>query len=323
MGKVAVIWNDRYPEEGHVVLRGRLRPAFEYLKETGLLNDPSVVLYEPVPASPEIVRKIHTEDHLKKVSVTGYYDIAMLTAGGAALAGKLVYSGEVDSAFVFTAAAGHHANKDFFWGFCYINNAAVLIETLRSEMSARRFMIVDTDPHFGDGNFDIYRDDDEVFLLEFHSGGPYDPDLGKTAVSVPLPHNTTDEQIVWALNELLPPLAKRHKPEMILWELGHDAHHRDYGGFELTVNGFIGLCHTIKDVAEKVCGGRMVVLLSGGSNPDVAKLVIYGVVATLAGKDVGTLPDVGELKIREKDRDFAWSVVRENVEKVFRYFKEK
>ena len=313
-----IIWSDRYPEEGHMLLKERLKPAFNYLKTMKIFENPNIKLYEPIPASEEIIQKIHTKDMLVKVKATGYYEIAKLTAGGCALAGELIWKGEINNAFAFTAAAGHHASKDFFWGFCYINNAAVLVETLKEKHKVKKFLIVDTDPHFGDGTWEIFENDENVFHLEFHGGGPLDPKFGKNSVSVPLPSESRDEHVLYAVEKLLEPIAENFGPEILIWEFGHDAHHQDYGAWQLTVPGFTKIAKTLVKTSKKICDGKLIVLLSGGSNENVAKLSIYGIVSTLAeipfkAEDTGYLPEQNT-DIKEEISN----VVKKNVEKVLK-----
>jgi len=311
-----IIWSDRYAEEGHMLLKTRLKPAFNYLKTMKIFENSNIKLYEPIPASEEIIQKIHTKDMLVKVKATGYYEIAKLTAGGCALAGELIWKGEINNAFAFTAAAGHHASRDFFWGFCYINNAAVLVETLREKYNVKNILIVDTDPHFGDGTWEIFENDENTFHLELHGGGPLEPTFGKNSVSIPLPSESRDEHILYALEKLLKPITEKFSPELIIWEFGHDAHHQDYGAWQLTVPGFTKIAEILVKISKETCDGKLIALLSGGSNENVAKLSIYGIISTLAEipfkvKDTSYLHEQNT-DIKEEIRD----IIEKNTEKV-------
>ena len=313
-----IIWSDRYAEEGHMLLKTRLKPAFNYLKTMKIFENPNIKLYEPIPASEEIIQKIHTKDMLVKVKATGYYEIAKLTAGGCVLAGELIWKGEINNAFAFTAAAGHHASRDFFWGFCYINNAAVLVETLREKYNVKNILIVDTDPHFGDGTWEVFENDENTFHLELHGGGPLEPKFGKNSVSIPLPSESRDEHILYALEKLLKPVTEKFSPELIIWEFGHDAHHQDYGAWQLTVPGFTKIAEILVKISKEICDGKLIVLLSGGSNENVAKLSIYGIISTLA-----------EIPFKVKDTSYLHeqntdvkkeikNVIEKNIEKVLK-----
>jgi acetoin utilization deacetylase AcuC-like enzyme len=69
---------------------------------------------------------------------------------------------------------------------------------------------------------------------------------------------------------------------MILWNMGHDAHALDYGGFNLSLRAFPAMTDILLQAADEVCSGRLVVLLSGGSEVSVAKHAISGIVRKLA-----------------------------------------
>ena len=84
------------------------------------------------------------------------------------------------------------------------------------------------------------------------------------------------------LNALTPFFAEKFEPEMILWNFGHDAHHADYGGFNLTISAFPEMTKIITQSAKDICDDKLVVLLSGGSNLWIAKQSITSIVAVLA-----------------------------------------
>jgi len=55
---------------------------------------------------------------------------------------------------------------------------------------------------------------------------------------------------------------------MIFWEFGYDNTLGDYGDIGLSKEVHLHLLELIKDVAEKVCGGKLVVILCGGSSSE-------------------------------------------------------
>ena len=113
----------------------------------------------------------------------GYYCMAIETAitGGtweasksaaacAMTAQKLVSPG--NPAFALCRPPGHHAAKDLYGGYCFMNNAAIAVEGfLRS--GAKRVAFLDVDFHHGNGSQDIFYDRNDVLFCSLH-GHPED-----------------------------------------------------------------------------------------------------------------------------------------------------
>lgn len=282
-----VLYHPLMALEGYPVLAGRVQPAFEYLKQTGTLDAPKIRLEEAQYVPEDLLLTVHTKSHVQRVKRTGY-DKASLVSGGAAVrAGESVWLGEAANAFAFTGCAGHHASRDSFWGFCYYNNSALLVRHLQQVHDVKRFFIVDTDPHPGDGTRDTLGDDEGVFHLNFEASFRERVDVTTDRhVDVPFPSSSGDESFVEAVRRLVPPLARRSQAQMILWNMGHDAHAQDYGGFNLSLRAFPAMTDILLQAAEKVCSGRLVVLLSGGSEVFVAQHAISSIIRKLAGLSI-------------------------------------
>ena len=78
----------------------------------------------------------------------------------------LMNAGE-QSAFVLTRPPGHHAGRDFFGGYCFLNNAAIAAQALRDSGCAR-VAILDVDYHHGNGTQDIFYACADVFFASIH-----------------------------------------------------------------------------------------------------------------------------------------------------------
>ncbi len=286
MPQTCLIYHPKFATHGNLFLRERLAPAYnslmDFLKEND--RDNRVVIQTPERVKEELILQIHTTQHLARVKEDECYEAARLSAGGALLAGEMVWTKKVKNSFVFTGTAGHHASRNSYWGFCYINNSALLIQHLRNTYNVKRFMIIDTDPHPGDGTRNIFESDENVVHLNFFSDGySFSDDLIKSnKFDIPLPSNISDKGFLRVLQELTPFLAEKFGPEMILWNFGHDSHHADYGGFNLTTSAFPEMAKIITQAAKDSCDDNLVVLLSGGSNLWVAKQSIISIVAVLA-----------------------------------------
>ncbi len=109
-------------------------------------------LVEAEPATEQQLLLAHTPDHIDWVRREGLYDIAALAAGGAIQTARLSLEAP---AFGAIRPPGHHASADNCWGFCYFNNMAVALLTLRQEGRIETAAVLDFDLHYGDGNVDI------------------------------------------------------------------------------------------------------------------------------------------------------------------------
>jgi acetoin utilization protein AcuC len=75
-----------------------------------------------------------------------------------------------DVACAFNMAGGlHHAMPDRASGFCYVNDAAVLIRLLAA--AGQRVAYVDIDAHHGDGVQAAFYDTDQVLTISLHETG--------------------------------------------------------------------------------------------------------------------------------------------------------
>jgi acetoin utilization deacetylase AcuC-like enzyme len=106
------------------------------------------------------------------------------------------------AAFALCRPPGHHAARDLYGGYCFLNNAAIAAQFLR-DRGAARVAILDVDFHHGNGTQDIFYDRADVLYLSLH-GDPteafpyfsgYADETGSGAgtgytVNLPLPRGT-------------------------------------------------------------------------------------------------------------------------------------
>lgn len=270
--KVAVTYHEDFGKHGHAVLKNRVIPSFQALKE--LIAAGKVEVFEPqLSGVQKLVEKIHTPRHLQEVEYSGYYEVSLLSVASVVTAAELLAEQKFKRAFAYVGAAGHHASRNGFWGFCYLNDVAAAILRLR-EKGWKRFLILDVDPHFGDGTRDIFKYDRDVIHINFDTStqprldtefNNYDYGLGFCK----------DREFLAALEEALQPL---YDFEMMIVIFGHDSHMRDYGGFSLSFDAYPALARKVKEYA----GERPLLwVLSGGSEPEVAKQVIPDIIRVL------------------------------------------
>ena len=71
------------------------------------------------------------------------------------------------AAFALTRPPGHHAGADFFGGYCFLNNAALVAQHL-GDRGAARVAVLDIDYHHGNGTQAIFYDRPDVFFASIH-----------------------------------------------------------------------------------------------------------------------------------------------------------
>lgn len=277
--QVAVIYHEDFGKKGFSVLKERIQPSFEKLMESGLVDGEDVQVFRARPAPLELVEECHTVSHMLNMKNDPYRDVAMLSAGSVMMAAEMVATGQAKRAFAYTGTAGHHASRGSCWGFCYFNDVAITIRRLR-QMGIERFLIVDVDPHFGDGTRDFFKDDASVFHINLHSGSDEVFDTEKNNYDFGITFGAKNERFLTALKSALD-LARDFDFQMAFLIFGHDSHQDDYGGFDLTFEAYPRMAQMILDAV----GDRgLVVVLSGGSCVHVAERVIPDVISVLAGR---------------------------------------
>ena len=255
----------------------------------GLLGKGNVYYYDAVygsrdglfylePVAEQLLLKVHSQNMIESVKRKGDYESALYSAGGTVQAAEEIRRGNIDNAFVFTSFGDHHAGRDFYHGMCYFNGAALAIAMLK-EKGAKRFAIVDTDSHHGDGTRDIFRRDAGVLHVCF-CDQDYSDRYNKIDIQIPNP--ITDEECLSKMKQALIPRVEVFKPEYIFWEYGYDATKAEYGDKGISPDLHIRLAELIKTVADEVCKGRLIAILCGGSRRDTATYTIPRIISVFA-----------------------------------------
>ncbi|MEP7100718.1 MAG: histone deacetylase family protein [Burkholderiales bacterium] len=82
-------------------------------------------------------------------------------------AARAVSNGAVQAAFALSRPPGHHAGRDFFGGYCFLNNAALAAQALR-DGGAQRVAVLDVDYHHGNGTQAIFWERSDVLTVSVH-----------------------------------------------------------------------------------------------------------------------------------------------------------
>jgi len=311
----AIIYSEKYLKHnlgsGHPERPERLRAIVEALKQAGYWSSPNVRVMEPEPAKREDIELAHDPEYvelIEKLSRFGRlldgdtpvnantFKLALLAVGGTIKAGRSAMSGEVKNAFALVRPPGHHAGRAFGGGFCYFNNLAIMVERLKREFKLKRIFVFDFDAHHGNGTQDIFYGDPSVLYMSTHQDGRtlypgtgFVDEIGSGegeghTVNVPLPPGSSDADYAGVMQELFVPLTEAFKPELFAVSVGMDAYINDpLTQLELSTSSYGWLMRYVVDQAEKICRGRVVLVLEGGYALDALADGAVRIVKTLTG----------------------------------------
>ncbi|MBW1752429.1 MAG: histone deacetylase [Deltaproteobacteria bacterium] len=288
MKKTGVFYHPSFSRRSYLTRGARLEDfpgAIEHI----LARD-NVTMYESPPIEEEWILKVHTPELIRGVEADTLCSTAWHSAGGVVLAGEKVCTGEIDNAFALIGAGGHHSGRNYFGGYCCFNDVVITITYLREVHNVRRFAIMDTDAHHGDGTRDLLRNDPEVLhvcccgmdhvsedgtKVDILAPGGYWGPQGKGGEDI-------DQTYADKIKSEFYPRVMDFKPDLIFWYFGFDTHKGDYGSLGLSGRCYQKIARFMLQTAEEVTGGRLEVVLAGGSRTDIATNVIPPIIEILA-----------------------------------------
>lgn len=311
--KVCITYHEKFVQYdlgvNHPFRGDRFIKARSIFDEKGLSQSPNVFYIRPEPVERMDLLKVHDENYVNLIYRLAEFgrpynmdtpvsksilEALMLIIGGVTEAGTAIIEGRADRA-VALGGGFHHAGRDYGGGFCLFNDIAILIEHLREKYRLRRLLILDYDVHFGNGTSDIYYSDPDVLFISLHQdprtiypGRGFIDEIGEGKgegynINIPLPIRTGEQAYLYAFREIFPPLADEFKPDMIIANGGSDAHFADHlGSLGLTAKGFFEISRTIAETANKVCNGKVALLIASGYNSIVLPYCWYALAAGIA-----------------------------------------
>ena len=292
--KVGFIYNPIYLKHDtgqHSENAKRLTAIMTHLEKIELKSQ--LVPLLPCPISIQELSLVHEEQYIaciKDMAQKGggwldgdtvmsadSYDAALYAAGGAICATEAVMDGELACAFALVRPPGHHASPGQAMGFCLFNNIAIAARHAKNKYKLKRLLIIDFDVHAGNGTQTVFYDEPGVLYISVHQY-PHYPGTGSmdeigsgegrgATINIPLPAGCGDAEYLQVFREIIVPAAGRFKPQLILVSAGYDSHWADeLAMMRVTVNGFARMVMVIKELAGKLCCGRLIFSLEGGYN---------------------------------------------------------
>ena len=241
--------------------------------------------YIPEPCSVETLKEAHTEDYINKIKnktlnkneirkigfplVDSVVRRSFIATGGTVLATKLALNYGIACN---TAGGSHHATSNEGAGFCVFNDVAVAAKYLTSRGLANKILIIDLDVHQGNGNSEIFKNDNQVFTFSMHSKVNYPAKKSVSDLDIELEENLEDREYIDILKNNLKYLNEREF-DFVFYIAGVDIHYNDrLGKLKISDNGIFERDELVIDnfFSNKIpiCG-----VLGGGYNQDFNKLV--------------------------------------------------
>ena len=241
--------------------------------------------YIPEPCSVETLKEAHTEDYINKIKnktldkneirkigfplVDSVVRRSFIATGGTVLATKLALNYGIACN---TAGGSHHATSNEGAGFCVFNDVAVAAKYLTSRGLANRILIIDLDVHQGNGNSEIFKNDNQVFTFSMHSKVNYPAKKSISDLDIELEENLEDIEYIDILKKNLKYL-NEEEFDFVFYIAGVDIHYNDrLGKLKISDNGIFERDELVIDnfFSNKIpiCG-----VLGGGYNEDFNKLV--------------------------------------------------
>jgi acetoin utilization deacetylase AcuC-like enzyme len=243
----------------------------------------------PRAATREQLARVHDTAYIQRIADTSgqaialdpdtytspeSYDVALLAAGAAVDAVERAIAAPDTTTLALVRPPGHHAERDRAMGFCLFNNVAVAAAHARA-LGLARVAIMDYDVHHGNGTEHMFESDPAVLYLSTHQF-PYYPGTGAAGeigvsagrgftVNVPLEAGALDEDYRIVFAEVIVPVLRQFKPDLLIVSAGFDAHERDpLAGMRLTTPAFAAMTGELRAVAAECCQGKMAVVTEGG-----------------------------------------------------------
>jgi acetoin utilization deacetylase AcuC-like enzyme len=264
----------------------------------------------PPPARVSQLERVHEKDYLMRLKIAclrGHHFFmspdnhispqtfhAVLAAGGCALAlaDTLLEQG---AGFALVRPPGHHAGRSNAEGFCFINHAALVIETIRRQQPEAGFLVVDFDVHHGNGLNFLYYDDPGIFYYSLHgtpdhifpnTGHIHETGRGDGSgctCNITLPLDCSGDQWLQQFELNLRGFEKKLRPDYLLVNAGFDAHREDpFGVMQVEDHHFLAAVRHLQALAREYCGGRIGLFLEGGYSAAVLERLVPEIITELA-----------------------------------------
>ncbi|MBN1690003.1 MAG: hypothetical protein JW901_03165 [Dehalococcoidia bacterium] len=219
-------------------------------------------------------------------------EAARLIIGQAKMGCDLIQKGAYKKA-ISIGGGMHHAKPSCGEGFCLYNDVAFSARYLINNYKLNKVLVLDTDAHAGNGTCEYFYDDPKVLFIDLHQdprtlypGTGFVGDIGTGkgkgfTVNIPMPPNAGYDSYYRVFGEIVEPLAREFKPQIIIRNGGSDPHPDDgLTDLGLPVRGFQMIGEKVRYMADELCQGRELDLIASGYNK---RVLPYSWMALISG----------------------------------------
>lgn len=264
-------------------------------------------------------------------------EAARLIIGQAKLGCDLIEDGTYKKA-VSIGGGLHHAKRSSGEGFCLYNDVAFAALYLLNHHKLERVLILDTDAHAGNGTADYFQEDPRVLFIDLHQdprtiypGTGYAGEIGTGkgkgfTANIPLPSNAGYNSYYHVLREIVEPLTREFKPQVIIRNGGSDPHMDDgLTDLGLQVRGFRMIGERVRLLADEICQGKELDLIASGYNMSVLPNAWLALISGLANWEISVKEPEPVTRKSHKDTAYAQTKlvaaeVKENLKPYWRCF---
>lgn len=259
----------------------------------------------------------------------GMHEAGKIAVGSSLKGVELVFRGKFKKAIVLGGGL-HHAKREKGEGFCIYNDVVICAKKLLKK-GLKKILILDTDAHAGNGTSEAFYEDGEVLFIDIHqdprtiypgTGFIREIGTGKGAgfcVNIPLLPGAGDKSYEFIFKEVIFPIVKEFKPQIIIRNGGSDPHFADaLTNLGLTLKGFRLIGEKVSQLSNEVCGGKEIDLLASGYNQKVLPSAWLSLVAGLLNLRV-ELKEPQEKSLESPIKDFRLKETKKTVKELKSY----
>lgn len=278
-----VSWAHPLPEDHRFpMLKYELIPG--QLLYEGIITEAN--LFSPKPLAEGIILRTHAADYwqrmkagqltAKEMRAIGFPQNAVLVERE-----RIITKGTIDCALnalqygvsLNVAGGTHHAFADHGEGFCLLNDFAIASNYLLDNKIVKKILITDLDVHQGNGTASIFQNDERVFTFSMHGGHNYPFHKEKSDLDIGLPDNTPGNEYLRILQQTLPGLIEKVKPDFMCFVAGADVLSTDkFGKLKLSIDD----CRHRDEIVFTLCKQHHIPIaaaMGGGYSPNIKVIV--------------------------------------------------
>ena len=242
--------------------------------------------FTPSCCSEEIILQTHDKEYLDKLiqqqlSASEQRKIGFPLSHELIQRELIITQGTIDAALyalknkidLNIAGGTHHAFAERGEGFCILNDMAIAANYLISNKLSSKILIIDLDVHQGNGTAKLMENEPRVFTFSMHGLTNYPFHKEKSDLDIGLLDGTSSETYLSILEEVLPDLIEKVKPDFAFYLAGVDVLSTDkFGKLKLSMEAckqrdLFVLTHLQKNNIP------VTVVLGGGYSPDINTIV--------------------------------------------------